>query len=321
MLMTETVAGPFDSLAALRHEHLRLLRRSRDVAASTAASQVPRDEVEAFLNQAQATGVRLDDPTDREAAQGILDYWTAGLLTTAARNGGPSATPRVLAPFDHTTVKRVVAAAEEVVAALPPEEQELARRVMLRLVRLAPEGRAFEPAEAAFADLLAVGDPARVGPILDRLTAAGVIRAGVDSSGPTIALRYEALTRTWGRYADWLDKRARFRDQVRYWEHNGRSRGALIDGPLLSDALAYHDLSGDEQEYLRASRQRESRSKRVWQVLSAVVLVLLAVAAVGWVLAARTARAERKAKRGRRKPTGQGWRSSTTTWTSSTRRS
>jgi hypothetical protein len=284
--------APFDSLADLRREHLRLLRWTRDPTTTRGALPEPPDAVERFLDEVQAAGARLDDLADREAAQGILDYWTARLLTAAAGNGGPPATPRVLAPFDDRTVQRVVEAAEGAVAALPPEDQELARRVMLRLVRLSPEGREFEPTDAALADLLAVGDPARVGPILDRLTAAGVVRGGADSSGPKLVLRHEALTRAWGRYADWLDKRARFRDQVRYWERNGHSRGALIDGPLLSDALAYHDLSGAEQEYLRASRQRESRSKRVWQALFAVVLGLLAVAAVGWIAAVRKAGAE-----------------------------
>src|SRR5262249_13792477 len=109
-------------------------------------------------------------------------------------------------------------------------------------------------------------------------------------------LRFEALTRVWGRFADWLDKRGRFRDQVRYWERNGRNRAALIEGQLLSDALAYHDLSGTEQEYLQRSQRQEYRQKRAWRTWFVIVLVLLVVAIFGWGVAGWMYHKEKAAK-------------------------
>lgn len=282
MPTTDTAARPFESLAALRQEHLRLLRLAKD----PGHTQAPPAEVEAFLDRVQDAGRWLDAPADREAAQGILDYWAAGQLSAVGAGAKPKSLPRALHEFDAGPVGTVADAAEAAVAALPPEDQELARRVMLRLARLAPEGRVFEPAEAGRADLEALGDPARVRSVLAALERTGVFRVDNGPDGTVYALRYEALTRVWGRYATWLDKRARFRDQVRYWERNDRNRGALIDGPPLSDALGYHDLSGPEQDYLRQSRQRESRQKRLWQALFAVALGMFAAAAVGWILAA-----------------------------------
>jgi hypothetical protein len=290
MATVEAPARPFESLADLRTEHLRLLRQTRAAGGVAAV----RAEVDAFLDRAQAVGARLDAPADREAAQGILDYWTAALLT-AVGGGPPSEQPRLtpprgLAEFDAATAGRVAEAAERAVAAMTPAEQELARRLLLRLVELAPEGRAFNPLRVPRPQLESVGDPAQVGPVLGALERADVFRVGREADGPVYALRSEALTRIWPRYAAWLDKRARFRDQVRYWEKNrertDQGRAALISGPLLSDALAYHDLHGTEKEYLNRSRDREARQKRVWQALFAAALLLSLVAVIGWVVAA-----------------------------------
>jgi hypothetical protein len=290
MATVDAPARPFESLADLRTEHLRLLRQTRAAGGVAAV----RAEVDAFLDRAQAVGARLDAAADREAAQGILDYWTAALLT--AVGGGPPSEqprltpPRALAEFDAAAAGRVSEAAELAVAAMTPAEQELARRLLLRLVELAPEGRAFNPVRVPRGELESVGDPARVGPVLGALERAGVFRISQEADGPVYALRSEALTRVWPRYAAWLDKRARFRDQVRYWEKNreraDQGRAALISGPLLSDALAYHDLNGTEKEYLNRSRDREARQKRVWQVLFAAALLLFVVAVIGWVAAA-----------------------------------
>src|SRR5690242_6596321 len=137
MATVDAPARPFESLADLRTEHLRLLRQTRAAGGVAAV----RAEVDAFLDRAQAVGARLDAAADREAAQGILDYWTAALLT--AVGGGPPSEqprltpPRALAEFDAAAAGRVSEAAELAVAAMTPAEQELARRLLLRLVELA----------------------------------------------------------------------------------------------------------------------------------------------------------------------------------------
>lgn len=86
---------PFGSLADLRREHGELLR---------ATQQHPKEagqeeRITAFLHRARATGERIDEPADRDAAQGILDYWTATLLTaTDPRKTAVEAMQ--LTPFD-----------------------------------------------------------------------------------------------------------------------------------------------------------------------------------------------------------------------------
>ncbi|WP_461350356.1 nSTAND1 domain-containing NTPase [Bradyrhizobium liaoningense] len=55
--------------------------------------------VAAFRTRAQETGKSIEAPTERDAAQAILDYWTAWLFTFGDRSA-LSAAPAVLAPHD-----------------------------------------------------------------------------------------------------------------------------------------------------------------------------------------------------------------------------
>jgi len=70
----------FASLASLRAEHTRLLKRNREEAGPDLL-----DEAEAFLRRGQATGALLDYDEDRWAAQSFLDYWSA-ILYRAGRH-------------------------------------------------------------------------------------------------------------------------------------------------------------------------------------------------------------------------------------------
>ncbi len=70
-----TAFEPFASLSELQHEHISLMRGVR-------AS--PRERhahlIHVFLRRAQATGSRLDEVSERDIGQSILDYWTAALI-------------------------------------------------------------------------------------------------------------------------------------------------------------------------------------------------------------------------------------------------
>src|SRR5687768_10511915 len=107
-------AAPFPSLAALRAAHADLLRGVPPEGPDAAGAARVVD----FLTRGAATGRLLDAPTDRAAAQGLLDYWAATLYTRprslAARAGGVAspAVPVVdtlLADFDTASVGQVAA--------------------------------------------------------------------------------------------------------------------------------------------------------------------------------------------------------------------
>jgi tetratricopeptide (TPR) repeat protein len=92
-----STAEPFFSLSELRREHVALMRFIR---ASTTLSEVERSShILEFLERARGTGTRIDEPADRDAAQSIIDYWTATVVTLS---GGASVPPdlTVLAAYD-----------------------------------------------------------------------------------------------------------------------------------------------------------------------------------------------------------------------------
>jgi tetratricopeptide (TPR) repeat protein len=69
--------APFGSLFELRRAHSELMRSARDRSHISEFTQRVRD----FLARAAATGAVLRASDEREAAQNILDYWNASLLT------------------------------------------------------------------------------------------------------------------------------------------------------------------------------------------------------------------------------------------------
>ncbi|HYT89094.1 MAG TPA: hypothetical protein VEL76_10335, partial [Gemmataceae bacterium] len=174
----ESAQERFASLGAMRAAHAELLEKVPD------QNLKPEDidRVKAFLKKGAATGALLDNPADRKAAQGLLDYWRATLYAEsrggspeqlAATQAGQRLTDAVLASFDQQTVRGVAEAAEGAISTFP--SAELTRRLLLRLVRLTPNARAFEPDPADRATLEQLGDPERVRETLDQLTRAGVL--------------------------------------------------------------------------------------------------------------------------------------------------
>ncbi|MGI6245756.1 MAG: hypothetical protein ACOYJQ_08310 [Pseudochelatococcus sp.] len=74
------VSEEFRSLGALRAAHLDLMRHAAD--GRGAEAQPDAGSLRAFIARAVATGRHLADDHEREAAQRILDYWSAELAAT-----------------------------------------------------------------------------------------------------------------------------------------------------------------------------------------------------------------------------------------------
>ena len=91
----DKVGETYRSLTVLRAHHLELMRAVR--------AEKPGKElagrVQQFLKHAQATGRVLDSLSERDAAQDILDYWTAWLITSDADPEAASG-PILLAELD-----------------------------------------------------------------------------------------------------------------------------------------------------------------------------------------------------------------------------
>jgi hypothetical protein len=287
----------FDSLEAMRADYATLLKDlpSENLSAAHA------ERLRAFLKKGAATGALLDNPTDRQAAQAMLDYWRATLYAesrgrtgalAAASAPAPRLAESVLAPFATDTVRGVARRAESAVAAMTPEELELTRRLLLRVVRLAADRRVFEPEPTTLKELEKLSPtPGQVKSLLGRLAGLGVIR----EEGGRYRLAYEALTRHWERLRLWLEQRLRFRDAAQYWDKHERNPSALIADALLDEAEAYHDRNKLEDEFVHFSRKRErrrTRTYRIWaSVFAGLAVVSLACATVAVMFALAASRA------------------------------
>ena len=283
----------FPSLEALRSGHSDLLQSIPDSEDKLTQSDVAR--IREFLRRAAATGTVIDTAIDRKQAQGLLDYWSATLYSQGHRQPGGSADvqrlPReetVLTEFETGTVDEAARAADAWFRQLTEGDRDLARRILLRLVRLPCGGRMPQPIIVTRSALQQLGSPNRVNAILESLAGAGLIRVekAAQPEDDQISLRFDALTRSWKEYAGWVDQRVRFRDAASFWDASGRDRTALIRDELLDEAMDFHDKNELEQNFLAASRERERSQNRMnlvakW-VLAAVAACALVFAEVAW---------------------------------------
>jgi hypothetical protein len=314
----EPAPAPFASLDELRKEHGRLLKGSKEEAKSKGTAQSvepaadPTHQIVRFLARAQLTGTRLDFPADREAAQSVLDYWTATLFTlpngVSAASTLPSLIPGVteaavnlqLAAFDPAALREAVAEADAWLAR-PGADRVLARRILLRLVRLRPNEPVFDATPTVTAALTDLDTQERVAEVLAGLAKAGVIRVtrvGTDEL-ERVALRSPELMTDWPALKDRLADRLAFRREAERWAASGRPVSGLADGERLEDARRFHDRNAIEREYVvesayrqaqraeqaeAARRQAEAdrRAKWVWRGLAAAAVIGWVFAAVGW---------------------------------------
>ncbi|MDY3562404.1 hypothetical protein R5W23_003870 [Gemmata sp. JC673] len=296
-------AEPFRSADAVRAAHAALLAELPDPPRPGDLARVTE-----FIRRAVATGAVLDAPDDRKLVQGLIDYWAAALVAEyreATRDGEstrvkPPST--VLTPFAPATLAAAVAAADRWLAAAPPEDQQLARRVLLRLVRLRNDDT-FAPAPTVRAGLSGDAPPEDLLRVLRELAGAGVIRVtpGDVEEMDRVALRSPALLDVWPIFNELRKERTAFRQRVTEWERTGRiSVGDGLTDAELDQARAYHDRNAQEREFIEACRARTRRRQELFRgglSLLAVLLLLVIPLAVyswlGWVTADReTVRAE-----------------------------
>ncbi len=114
-----------------------------------------------------------------------------------------------------------------------------------------------------------------------------------------VQLAHEALLTSWTQLQRWVDaSRAdlatanEFRQNARAWQERGRTSDLLEQGSVLEQSegwasRAQPDLSAAESDFLRASQARRTRNRRVRQIVTSVLVLLLVVAVAGAVLARR----------------------------------
>jgi hypothetical protein len=266
------------------------------------------DRIQAFVGRVTAAGTALDHRDDRTSAQGLINFWTAR-VSAAARaargEGEPRAAPAfgeaLLADFSSETLRAAERAAD---AWLARAGADLARRILLRLVRLQPEGPTFVAIPTVRAALYDLDEPDRVGEVVRELEAAGVVRVtpGDSPDMDRVALRSPEFLNTWTTLTGWLADRLRFRTAATAWDQAGRPAAQLASddatdgGPRLEEARRYHDRNKVERDYVNESVYRQARkleraesdrrAKLWWRGLAAVAALGWLGTAAGWFLVA-----------------------------------
>ena len=281
--MADVAAPPqAESLSELRARHLDLLERwTPDLEAEATAELVPL--AEALRTAARSLGVWLDDPDDRDRAQGIIDYWTAALMGLSGY-----AFPEMmrLEPFDPTLPAAAAERAEAIVApndGTPREED--AETMLLALVRAGPSDRIVSRAPAERGDLVRAGASEAVqadqAALLGQLVEAGIIHRVASSLGDEDCYEFAhgSIARAWPRLRHWLDRRRNVQDTrerlkatAQLWRDSGDG-GYLLTGDALAEAGKYLGEDPLLTEFIRVSRRAADRRRRQWLAVAAFILV------------------------------------------------
>jgi hypothetical protein len=264
------------------------------------------ERIAQFIDQATMTGTVLDAPDDRRAAQALVDFWLAKSYAIAseahAKQRSSTRGITLLRPFDLATVTATVAKGDDVLASLSRKDedehksflrrillrvapwlgddaasyQDLARRMLLRTLRMSEGDGTCESVAVKRNNLLSLGDPKRTNEVLNALVASGALRVESKESGDLVSLRYDAITREWDVLRALIAERVDFRGAAVIWDRRARGIRALGSAGQANKALTdYADLNALEREYI-AARSSYSRNKIVAvSLVCAVTLPIL----------------------------------------------
>ncbi|OJF13353.1 nSTAND1 domain-containing NTPase [Couchioplanes caeruleus] len=197
----------------------------------------------------------------------------------------------------------VARTAEQAYELLSEQERLVARRVLLRMVDVGPDGlitrRRLSRAE--------LGTIERAPTVIEAFVAARLVSTDLD----TVEIAHEALFRAWPRLQDWVDEdvnglriHRRLTEAAAAWELLDRDEGALYRGARLTAATEWsasrrETLTPTEEQFLDASvrlcRREAAAGRRrrlvAWTSFS-LASVLLAVLSVVALVQADRARSE-----------------------------
>lgn len=154
-----------------------------------------------------------------------------------------------------------------------PTEQEVAARVLKRLVRLAPPNQESEYTRHRLR-LDEFGDERS---IIEKLAAARIINieGPANSNEATVQLADEKAVKGWNRLSKWIKDDYEFlfwrqflRTNMTAWERTQRDQGALLSGALLETAQSWQgkraaDLNQAETDYIKASAAHAQQQQQV----------------------------------------------------------
>jgi formylglycine-generating enzyme required for sulfatase activity len=181
--------------------------------------------------------------------------------------------------------------ADAALADLLPTQQEIAQRILVRLVQLG-EGRQDTRRQQPVDALRVYGeDPGLFDLTLGHLTNRRLVTIGSQDDGqPTADLGHEAMIAYWPTLRDWIAEsrstetaRRRIERDAADWEQRGKDRGDLYRRHRLADALEVtatreNELTRTGARFLTAARRRRLAAR-----LAFTMAIVLALTGVAWL--------------------------------------
>lgn len=261
-------APSYSTLEAIRAAHDQLLQSLPDdeAALPEEARRANEARIQQFISYAIDCGVQLDSSADRKVAQGLIDYWVASAYAASRDRSSswilPPRSALVLKPFDTAKMKEAAERADAIINDQDPHDQELARQIIMHLIRLSPD-KSCRLIMQERNKLLSLGDVQRTDRIVSALARVGALKLTPAADGDRVELGYEALIRYWPRLDGWIEDRLRFREWAEAWDESKRDHGALISNrSLLKQTDAFDDLSKLELEYKQQSIKSLDKLRR-----------------------------------------------------------
>lgn len=206
----------------------------------------------------------------------------------------------------------VARTADAVFDSLAITEQQVARRLLVRLVRVGEEGSNTRRrvTHAELDQLLPAEKPAVPADVLGRVLERFVEQRLVTATADTVEITHEALVAAWPRLRSWIEADRRrlligqqLEEDAQKWHREHRDAAGLYRGSRLSGAREWaetggrRDLSGLTREFLDASIRRDRRRVRaLCQVVAALAgLLLLAVMGGAYAIQQRGEALEQRA--------------------------
>ncbi|MFF0010100.1 AAA family ATPase [Streptomyces sp. NPDC005374] len=301
------------------------LAEAQEIVRPMSTSQLRR----AIVEPARCAGVKLDDglvelllrdlapairgETDQGHEDGALPLLSHALFATAERGLN-----RQLTVADYQASGGIAGAvahtADNVYNGLSPERQVLARTLFLRLVRLSST-TADVRRRIWHSELLRAADgpgPSELSLVADQFIEQRLITADAE----TLTITHEALLSAWPRLQEWIESdrdgirtHHRLTEAAEAWHDSGRDRHMLLRGTGLAlsrtwaeDAAHHLDPTPLEREFLDAGIENERlerlaerrRTRRSYQLVTALGVVLALVIAGAWYGIQRNRTAERQ---------------------------
>lgn len=293
-------SDPMGSLSELRSRHSAMLQRAR----SAADGGPSPGEILGFLESASRTGAMLDDPDDRDRAQGILDHWTAALLSQApqAAESARAFSLEDYSPQNAAALQSEAQCLADDAAAILDKARALdatalpgLRRALLLLVNLKEGSLDAFPTTVPDTHLV-LGDAA-VRAALDRMEKEGIVRRVEDATAPGAQFRlsHDVLLVEWPFLRKLLTQRRAFRELARGWEKGGKQKAALLNrGEQLELARHFQDRSRGETEFLEESREFTGKMQRL--LLGAALIAVGFLVTMIFSLSAKTEQLDRALK-------------------------